>query len=166
MSAVEESRIRPAPVRRSVVVAAPPERAFAVFVERFDAWWPASHSIGRAPIARAVLEPFAGGRWYEVGTDGAECPWGDVVVYEPPARLVLAWRIGADWTFHADLLTEVEVRFEAVDGGTRVDLEHRGLERMGDAAAAARAALDSPQGWAGILDLYAQVAGEAAGSAA
>lgn len=151
-------RIQPAPVRRFVTVRAAPEKAFAVFTAGIDRWWPKTHSIGKSPQADVKLEPQAGGRWYEVGADGTTCDWGRVLVWEPPHRLVLAWQINADWTYDADLLTEVEVRFTALpEGGTRVDLEHRDLERFGDKADAVRASFDSDGGWAGLLAAFAGV---------
>lgn len=150
--------IKPAPVRRSVSVAAPPARAFEVFTSGFDRWWPRSHSIGDAPLKRAVLEGCAGGRWYSELEDGSECEWGEVLAWEPPRRVVLAWRIGADWRYHPDLLTEVEVTFTPEGGATRVTLEHRLLENMGEGAEATRAQLDAEGGWNGILKLYAAVA--------
>ncbi len=100
------TRIRPAPVKKSLVVKATPEQAFAVFTADIGRWWPPSHHIGAAPFKTAVLEPRVGGRWYEVGEDGSECQWGHV---HPPRRLVLAWQINSAWAFDPDLVTEVEV---------------------------------------------------------
>ena len=156
MSTATARTIRPAPVRKQFTVAATPERAFEVFTAGFARWWPgASHHIGQAPYKTAVLEPRVGGRWYEIGEDGSQCEWGDVLAWEPPSRLLLAWRIGADWQYHADLETEVEVTFVAEKDGTRVTLEHRRLERMGEAAESLRVQIDSEGGWTGILALYA-----------
>ncbi|MCO6416135.1 SRPBCC family protein [Siccirubricoccus sp. KC 17139] len=153
--------IAPAAVRRSITVEAPRERAFEVFTASFGRWWPRSHKIGSAPMQSAAIEPRVGGRWYEIGDDGSECQWGDVLVWEPPARIVLAWRIGADWRFNPNLLTEVEVRFiPAGDGKTRVELEHRKLENMGTAMEAARAAFESERGWNGILANYQRALAE------
>ena len=150
--------IQPAPVRKTLTVAAIPERAFEVFTAGFDRWWPRSHTIGKGVLKQAVLEPRAGGRWYGIDDDGSEATWGEVLIWEPPGRVVLAWRIGADWQYHSDLLTEVEVTFTAeASGKTRVDFEHRHLERLGDAAASLREALDSAGGWTGILQSYADV---------
>ena len=144
--------ISPSPVRRSVTVKASPARAFEVFTSGFSSWWPKTHSIGTVPLKTATIEPRAGGRWYETGEDGSECPWGDVIAWEPPQRIVLAWRIGTDWKFDPDLLTEVEVRFVPLaGGGTRVDLEHRLLENMGPKAEETAVMLDSEGGWGGIL---------------
>ena len=155
--------ISPAPVRRTVTVEASPQKAFDIFTARFDRWWPSAYQIGATPMKSAVIEPKAGGRWYEVGEDGAECQWGDVLAWEPPSRIVLAWRIRtalhAAWRFDPDLLTEVEVTFTPVgDGTTRVELEHRLLENLGEAGEAARAVFDSEHGWAGILQAFAQEA--------
>jgi uncharacterized protein YndB with AHSA1/START domain len=147
--------IKPAPVRRSITVSVAPEQAFKVFTADIGRWWPTSHKIGASAFKSAAIEPRAGGRWFEIGEDGTECQWGDVIVWDPPSRLVLAWRIRADWQFDPSLLTEVEVRFvPTADGGTRVELEHRLLENMGDAAEAARNTFDSEQGWKGILERY------------
>ena len=144
--------IKPAPVRKTLVVRASPETAFRVFTDGFDRWWPRSHHIGKAEIAEAVIEPRAGGRWYERGVDGTECDWGDVLAWEPPTRLLLAWRLNAQWQYDPSLLTEVEVQFVALgDGETRIDFEHRGFERMGAGGEAARASVDSPNGWGAIL---------------
>ena len=147
--------ITPAPVRRSITVPATRERAWAVFTGDIGRWWPATHSIGGSPYKTAAMEPHAGGRWYETGEDGSTCQWGEVLTWDPPARLVLAWRIGGDWRYDPDLHTEVEVTFTEAGGATRVDLEHRHLERMGEAEERARAAFESPNGWGGILALFA-----------
>jgi uncharacterized protein YndB with AHSA1/START domain len=157
MSTATARTIRPAPVRKELHVKVPPERAFEVFTAGFARWWPGTtHHIGAATYKTAVLEPRVGGRWYEIGDDGSACEWGDVLAWEPPHRLVLAWRITADWQYDASLTTEVEVIFTAEAGGTRVALEHRGLENWGERAAAMRTAIDSDGGWAGILKQYAE----------
>jgi uncharacterized protein YndB with AHSA1/START domain len=153
--------IRPAPVRKTVTVSAPPQRAFEVFTAGFDRWWPRSHSIGESPLQEAVIEPREGGRWYGRLQNGAESDWGDVLVWAPPGRLVLAWRIGADWRYDPALLTEVEVTFTPQGETTRVDLEHRHLERMGEMAEGARAQFDSDGGWGGLLRMFADLAGAA-----
>ena len=85
------------PVRKEIVVEAAAERAFRVFTDKFDRWWPRDHHIGKAELKEAVLEPRAGGRWYEIGVDGSQCDWGKVLAYEPPRRLLLAWQLNADW---------------------------------------------------------------------
>jgi uncharacterized protein YndB with AHSA1/START domain len=147
--------IAPAPIRKTLVVRASRPTAFRVFTEGFDRWWPRSHHVGKAEMARGVLEPRAGGRWYEVGTDGAECPWGEVLAWEPPGRLLLAWRLNGQFAYDPDLLTEVEVIFTPLsDVETQIDFEHRGLERMGSGAAEVRARVDGPNGWGAILSLF------------
>ncbi|WP_026227890.1 SRPBCC family protein [Hoeflea sp. 108] len=152
--------IKPTPVRKSVMVDAPIARAFDVFTAGFGRWWPSTHSIGGSPIKTSIIEPRSGGRWYEIGEDGSECDWGEVLAWEPPARVLLAWRIGANWQFDPDLLTEVDVRFTALgDNATRIDLEHRLLENMGAAGEKAREIFDSEGGWTGILAAYMAAAG-------
>lgn len=146
------------PICKTVSVQATAARAFEVFTAGMQRWWLPTNSInpGKSPIARIVIEPKQGGRWYECGEDGSECDWGHVRVWEPPTRIVLAWQIDAQWQFNPALITEVEVRFQAQAAGlTKVILEHRQLERFGDAAASMRAALSSLGGWSGLLDRYA-----------
>jgi uncharacterized protein YndB with AHSA1/START domain len=149
-------------VRKSVTVAAPIALAFEVFTSRIESWWPmASHHIGQADCAVVRIEPRAGGRWYERGVNGVECVWGRVAVWEPSQRVVLIWQLSAQWQFDPSLHTEVDVRFTAIDDrSTLVELEHRGLEAYGANASAMRDAFSSPEGWNGMLDHYAQVAGQ------
>ena len=147
--------IAPAPVRKTITVKALPPRAFAVFTAGMSRWWPATHSINASPMKEAIVEPRTGGRWYERGADGSECEWGKVLVWEPPHRLVLAWQIDGQWKFDESLVTEVEVRFLAEGDATRIELEHRCLERHGAPAEQIRAALDSPGGWGGLLERFA-----------
>lgn len=145
------------PILKQIVVEAPQERAFRVFTEGLDRWWPREHHIGKVPMAKAVLEERAGGRWYEQGEDGSECDWGRVLVWEPPRKLVLAWQISASWQFDPSLITEVEVTFTAQGPKqTLVVLEHRNLDRYGEAAAALRGMLEP--GWVGTLETYKTVA--------
>jgi uncharacterized protein YndB with AHSA1/START domain len=145
-------------VTKTVTVGAGRERAFTVFTERFFTWWPKSHHIGDADLADAVIEPREGGRWYERGVDGTECDWGQVLAWEPPARLVLSWHLQGDWHYDPDpaRASEIEVRFvEESSGSTRVELEHRHIERH-DEPAEVRGGVDSPNGWTGILAAYAE----------
>jgi uncharacterized protein YndB with AHSA1/START domain len=146
------------PVRKTIRVQATPSRAFEVFTARMGRWWLPSHSINptKSPIDDVVIEPRAGGRWYERGADGSECDWGRVLVWQPPTRLILAWQLDAQWQFNPSLQTEIEVSFTAQPSGvTQITLEHRGLERLGDTAAEVRAAIDSPNGWSGLLERFA-----------
>jgi uncharacterized protein YndB with AHSA1/START domain len=146
-----------APVRKTITVHATPERAFEVFTAEIDSWWPRSHHIGSAPMARVLIERRVGGRCYTEHVDGTRSDWGRVLSWDPPRRLVIAWQITGQWKHEPDLnkSSEVEVGFTAVgDGHTRVDLEHRHLERHGADAGAMRAAVDGSNGWSGLLKLY------------
>ncbi len=150
-------------VKKQIVVNASAERAFQVFTAGIDRWWPREHHIGKSPLKHAVLEQKAGGRWYSVCEDGSECEIGTVLGWEPPLRLVLAWQITASWQFDPTFVTEVEVTFSALGPNqTRVDMEHRDLERYGHAAPDLRKAIDSPGGWGKIMAEFAK-ASEAAG---
>lgn len=151
--------ITPAAIRKSLLIRATPQKAFQVFTDGFDSWWPRTHSIGDSPLTRAVLESRAGGRWYSVHEDGSEQPWGEVLVWEPPHRLVLAWRIDHAFGYDPDLLTEVEVRFEdAGEGRTRMEFEHRHLERFGDSDAAKQTRTSMDRGWGTILGGFQEAA--------
>ena len=148
-------------VRKSLTVEAPIAHAFQVFTTGFDSWWPRSHSISQSPMEKALIETFVGGRCYQRSIDGSECDWGRVIVWEPPHRFVLAWQLNADWQYDPDLTkaSEVEVRFTPeAGGGTRVDLEHRYLERHGVRGIDIRTGVDSPGGWGSLLEMFRDVA--------
>jgi uncharacterized protein YndB with AHSA1/START domain len=148
-------------VRKSITVQTTVERAFHVFTDEFDTWWPRTHHIGKSPMKKAIVEARAGGRCYTEQEDGTECDWGRVLVWDPPHRLVVAWHITGDWQYEPDPAksSEVDIRFTSeADGSTRVDLEHRHLERHGAGADAVRGAVGSPNGWSGALELFAQAA--------
>jgi uncharacterized protein YndB with AHSA1/START domain len=117
----------------TVTVAVSADRAFRVFTESLDTWWPREYHIGQAEMAEAIMEPREGGRWYERGVDGSETDWGRVLVWDPPHRLVVTWQINGEWRFDPDPehASEIEVRFtpEGSDQ-TRVDLEHRLIHRL------------------------------------
>jgi activator of Hsp90 ATPase-like protein len=139
-------------------VNAPAARAFDVFTNGFDTWWPRSHHIGQSPMRKAIVEPRAGGRCYSLCVDGSECPWGQILVWDPPRRFVLAWQISPGWQFEPDLAksSEVDVRFTPLpDGTTRVELEHRHFGRHGAGGDQMRTAVDSANGWADLLALFA-----------
>jgi uncharacterized protein YndB with AHSA1/START domain len=156
MSVVENEELNS--IKKTITVAAPQKTAFAVFTEKMTAWWPLStHHIAKVEATEAVLEPKVGGRWYERGTDGSECEWGHVIAWDPPGRLILAWQISGDWQFDPKLITEVEVRFIAEGANrTRVELEHRNLDRFGALRDQVRASISSEGGWSGILALFAK----------
>jgi uncharacterized protein YndB with AHSA1/START domain len=145
-------------VRQSVLVHAPPERAFAVFTVRMASWWPLeTHALGAQPVVDAVIEPRAGGRWYERSADGSERDWGRVLAWEPPHRVVLTWVLTADYAPDPAIRTEVEVRFTAEgEGATRVELEHRGLEAYGARTEEMRTSFGSERGWPGLLRRFSR----------
>lgn len=150
------------PVRKQIVVEASQERAFRVFTDGIDLWWPRQHHIGSSPLKRAVLEAKPGGRWYGISEDGTECEVGKVLTWDPPRRLVLAWQITAAWQYDPAFVTEVEVNFVAEGPKkTRVDFEHRDLHRYGVAAADLRGQIASPGGWPLVLSQFAEKAKEA-----
>ena len=147
-----------APVRKSIEVRASVEDAFEVFANDMDSWWPRTHHIGKSPMTRCVLEPRAGGRCYSEQEDGTECDWGSVLAWDPPSRLMIAWQITPTWQFEPDISrsSEVDVHFTSLgENLTRVDLEHRHFERLGEGGRAMRAGVDDPSGWNGLLTLYA-----------
>ena len=148
-------------VHKSVSVKADVERAFTVFTEGFDTWWPRGHHIGKKPMQKAVIEPRVGGRCFGREADGVECQWGTVTAWEPPHRLVIAWQIDPSWQFDPDLsrASEVEVRFTADAAGmTRVDLDHRHLERHGKDFDKIRVGVSGPGGWGGLLQHFGRSA--------
>ncbi len=149
------------PVRKSVTVKASVEHAFRVFTTGFDTWWPRSHHIGDKPMKKAVIEGFVGGRCYSEQIDGTDCPWGQILVWDPPQRFIMAWMITPQWKYQPDLsqCSEVEVRFTPeADGSTRVDLEHRNFQRMGASGAEMRRGVDSPGGWSDLMRMFAEQA--------
>ena len=147
-------------VQRQVVVNGSPEKAFAVFTERFDAIKPREHNMLGVPIAETVLEPHVGGRIVDRGEDGSECAWARILAFEPPDRLVFSWDIGPTWQLESDPenASEVEVRFIAEGSErTRVELEHRHLDRHGDGWESLRDGVADDQGWPLYLARYAEV---------
>jgi uncharacterized protein YciI/uncharacterized protein YndB with AHSA1/START domain len=147
------------PIQKQLLVPTTQERAFRVFAQGIDRWWPREHHIGSSPMRETIIEPRLGGRWYSLCEDGSECDVGKVLVWDPPNRLVLSWQITANWQFDASFVTEVEVSFHREGPrATRVEFEHRHLERYLDAAAAIRGQLDEPNGWHGTLEGYARIA--------
>lgn len=141
----------------STVVQAPIERAFQVFTEGMPSWWPSDHHILEGELAEMVFEPRAGGRIVDRGADGSECAWARILAYEPPHRLVFSWDINAQWKYETDpeKTSEVEVRFLAEGPDrTRVELEHRELQRHGEGWEGMRDAVGSPGGWPGVWDVY------------
>jgi hypothetical protein len=144
-------------VRKSIVVKAPVAHAFKVFTERFDAWWPRSHHIGKVEPYTAIMELREGGRWFERGADGSECEWGRVLVYSPPTRVAVSWHLGADFKYDPDTAkaSRVEVIFhDEGNGTTRVELVHSQLDRHGAGWEKLRDSVGSQGGWTGILEQF------------
>jgi uncharacterized protein YndB with AHSA1/START domain len=144
--------------RHSIVVEAPIERAFSVFTDGFGTFKPPEHNMLGVEIAETVFETHVGGNIYDRGVDGSECRWARVLAFEPPDRVVFSWDISPRWQIETDLgkTSEVEVRFiaEAPDR-TRVELEHRNLDRHGEGWEAERDGVGGDGGWPLYLDRFA-----------
>jgi uncharacterized protein YndB with AHSA1/START domain len=137
-------------VQSSIIVDAPIERAFSVFTEGIGSWWSPEHHILQGGLAEMVFEPRQGGYVYDRSVDGSECRWARVLVYEPPTRVVISWDINLQWQLESDpqRTSEVEVHFVAEGPSrTRVELDHRHLDRHGDGWEQMRDAVGSPDGW-------------------
>jgi uncharacterized protein YndB with AHSA1/START domain len=149
-------------VHASIVVDAAIERAFQVFTQDFGRFKPVDHNLLGVDIAETVFEPHAGGCLYDRGVDGSECRWARVLVYEPPHRLVLTWDISPQWQIETDptKTSEWEVRFVAeAPYRTRVEIEHRNLDRHGEGWQGVREGVGGDQGWPLYLNRYATLVG-------
>src|SRR5581483_10797356 len=147
-------------VRHSVVVEAPVDKAFAVFTEQFGRFKPPEHNMLGVEIAETVFEPRVGGSLYDRGVDGSECRWARVLAYEPPHRVLLSWDLSPQWQPETDpdRASEWEVRVvaEAPDR-TRVEIDHRHIERHGDGWEGVADCVAGDQGWPLYLRRYAEV---------
>lgn len=154
-------------VRKRLMVKAPPQPSWEVFTQQMRSGWPlANDKIGKVNAADAVIEPRVGGRWYERGTDGSTCDWGRALVWEPYSRLVLSWDITADWQYDPELQTEIEVRYIAEGASvTRVEFEHRRLDRYGERRDEMRTVFDKTGDWGRLLALFAETAAASASRA-
>jgi uncharacterized protein YndB with AHSA1/START domain len=151
-------------VRKNIFVKATPQRAFDVFTKEMSAWWPlASHHVGKTDAKGIVIEPRVGGNVMEVGVDDSTCTWGHVLEWTPPRRFAFTWEISAAFKIDTTIDTCVEVTFTAENGGTQVELVHRGLRAYGEKAGEMVAIFDSPGGWTGLLAAFASHAAAAAG---
>ena len=151
-------------VRRQIVVDAPRETAFAVFTERFGDFKPAEHNLLGSPIAETVFEPRVGGHIYDRSVDGSECRWARVLAFEPPHRVVFSWDIGPTWQLETDPenASEVEVRFIAeTPDRTRVELEHRHIDRHGPGWESVSDGVAGDEGWPLYLTRFAALLAEA-----
>jgi uncharacterized protein YndB with AHSA1/START domain len=147
-------------VKRSIVVEAPIERAFEVFTNKFGSFKPPEHNLLAVKIAETVFEPRVGGYLYDRGVDGSECRWARVLAYEPPHRLLLSWNISPRWQIETDpeKASEWEVRFTAeTPQRTRVEIEHRKLQRHGEGWEGVRDGVAGDQGWPLYLQRYAAI---------
>ena len=145
-------------IRKQVVVEAPITRAFAVFTERLGDYKPAEHNLLQVPIAQTVFEPRVGGHIYDRGTDGSICRWARVLAYQPPERVVFSWDISPHWQLETDPAhsSEVEVRFIAeTPRRTRVELEHRNIDRHGPDWQSLSDGVAGDEGWPLYLERYA-----------
>jgi uncharacterized protein YndB with AHSA1/START domain len=143
------------PIRHSVTVPIAAAEAFLLFTGNMQKWWPCE-AVGIKPHVAIVLEPYPDGRWYEVDEDGLETNWGRVLEWQSPHRLLLGWQLDANFAYHPQLITEVEICFTALDdGATQIVLEHRRLERFAERAVEVRGALDG--GWPGVLSGFAEM---------
>lgn len=117
-------------VSKSIIVELNQARTFQAWTEQIAAWWPAaSHSRSGDSQTQVFIEGGVGGRFFERTSQGAELEWGQVLVWEPPHRLVFTWYLGSDPT----LPSQVEVQFVALnEAQTRLDLTHRGPELIGE----------------------------------
>jgi len=150
-------------VRKQVVVDTPIERAFSVFTDRFGDFKPPEHNLLRAPIAETVFEGRVGGSIVDRAVDGSECRWARILAFDPPDRVVFSWDISPQWTIETDQAqtSEVEVRFYAESPArTRVELEHRHIDRHGPGWEAITDGVDGAQGWPLYLDRYAALVKE------
>jgi uncharacterized protein YndB with AHSA1/START domain len=149
-----------ASIKLEIVVQAPVERAFAVFVEDFDRIKPREHNLLDVDVAETVLEPRVGGHIYDRGVDGSGCRWARVLAYEPPDRIVFSWDVSPRWRLETDpgRASEVEVRFVAeTPERTRVELEHRHLDRHGEGWESARDGVAGDGGWPLYLGRYVEL---------
>jgi uncharacterized protein YndB with AHSA1/START domain len=147
-------------LKRSIVVEAPIERAFEVFTKQFGRFKPAEHNLLGVQIAETVFEPRVGGYLYDRGVDGSECRWARVLAYEPPHRVLFSWNISPRWQIETDpqKASEWEVRFIAeTPQRTRVEIEHRNLDRHGEGWQGARDGVAGDQGWTLYLRRYADL---------
>jgi uncharacterized protein YndB with AHSA1/START domain len=146
-------------VKKSLLVECSREHAFRIFTEHMGQWWPATHHVGDTPFRDIIVEPRTGGRWYEIDVKEKQGAWGHVLAWEPPDRVVLSWHLNTKFAFDPDLAraSEIHVRFVAQSPTkTRLEFEHRAIERHGEGYEALRDMLDN--GWVGVLAEFVKTA--------
>ena len=146
-------------VTTEVDVPVPIEHAFRVFTDGIGTWWKPDHHILQGELAEMVFEPRVGGHIIDRATDGSECRWARVLAFEPPNRVLLSWDISPRWQIETDpdKTSEWEVRFIAeTPSRTRLELEHRHLERHGQGWEGVREGVEGDQGWPLYLKRFAE----------
>jgi uncharacterized protein YndB with AHSA1/START domain len=133
------------PLRMAFDVDRTVEQVFTTWTVNFGQWWPTSHTTTGEDDVTVVFEARLGGRIYELTRSGTTHEWGEITLWEPPRRLGYLWHLRRD---RADA-TEVEITFVEQGAGTRVEIEHRGWERLGAQGSDWREA--NKGGWAGLL---------------
>ncbi|HUY57460.1 MAG TPA: SRPBCC domain-containing protein [Candidatus Micrarchaeaceae archaeon] len=147
-------------VHREIELHRSVEAAFQLFTTGMGEWWPLGRRhFGESPAVTIVMEPTAGGRWYERDDDGSESPWGETLVFEAPHRVVLGWAVNSEWRYDPTVRSEIEVTFAAQGPeDCSIRLEHRSLEQMGEEAARLQATFDSAGGWPDLLHRFVEAA--------
>ncbi|HEY1735687.1 MAG TPA: SRPBCC family protein [Methylovirgula sp.] len=149
-----------APIRKTLHVDLPQAKAFDLFTRGIDRWWPRTHHIDPSPLKKAVIEPFAGGRWYHLCEDGNESNFGHVLVWQEPERLTLAWQFDSDFHYDPKIVSEVDLHFVAENARrTRVEFEHRNIDRLGAGAESFREKVMG--GWPTVFENFVKCADSA-----
>ena len=144
-----------APINQSITINAKPAKCFELFTTHIGNWWPKDQTLSKGPYKTLVIEPKVGGRWYETDSTDKVLPWGDVLAWEPPHRVLLAWRLNTSFAYEPSLMTEVEITFQDLGGGkTQLALEHRDLEKLGKDSEKFVSMLSG--GWAGHIKTVAK----------
>jgi uncharacterized protein YndB with AHSA1/START domain len=147
------------PILCSIGVAVPPKRAFDIFTREIGRWWPIAYSWGEDQFETATIEERAGGRWFETDLDGGVADWGEVRAFAPGRSLILSFGVSPKRQPEPpERQSEVVIRFVPTSGGSRVELEHRALEKHGEGAESLRHGMASRQGWPLILASFAREA--------
>jgi uncharacterized protein YndB with AHSA1/START domain len=163
MSDIPASAAPGAVVKKTLLLNCPRDHAFQLFTQNMGRWWPETHHVGEVPFRDILIEPHAGGRWYEVNVKNEEGLWGHVLAWEPPRRVVLSWHLDATFKFNPDLAraSELDISFHALpENKVRVEVEHRHIERHGEGYEKLREMLDG--GWIGVLGEFVKYADPAA----
>jgi uncharacterized protein YndB with AHSA1/START domain len=153
------TQAEPTAVRTSIVVDAPLDRAFSVFTDDIGSWFPREYNLLGTEIVERVFEPRVGGGVRDRGADGSECQWARVLAYEPPTRVVISWDISPQWQIETDPAKTSEIEVHFISEGaerTRVELEHRNLDRHGDGWEQTRESVAGEGGWPGCLRRFAE----------